>query len=225
MKQLKIWLLAVCCGAMLAVSCKKASYLTDEGLHKAQTPLTTYDYLKQHPWQMFDTLIQIIDHYQLQEEVNGAGTFFAPTDYAIETYMKAQRARRQLTDENALYNMDSLWLDIKADSLRQYIFADKIEIASLPAEDIVQKTSVAGIGMAVRKVRQTSGYNEWSSAPVYFLNLIKIKGTIDDPDAAPIPNDPFRDVSVQCQTTGILTRNGSGTVLHVLRNQHTFIRF
>jgi hypothetical protein len=47
---------------VLLNSCKKNSYLTDGGLHSAQPPLSTYEYLKQHSWQSFDTLITIIDH-------------------------------------------------------------------------------------------------------------------------------------------------------------------
>jgi hypothetical protein len=222
--KLKIGILAVCCGMLLVLSCKKNDYITDGGLHNPKTPLTTYEYLKGNAWHMFDTLLMVVDHYGLQEEMNSAGTFFAPTNRSINRYMVLQRDKKQLVDENAKYTMDSLYKDITADSVKQYFFADKLPITSLADEMPVAKTSMGNTPMAIRK-RKQDGYNQWSAEPVYFLYLIQVKGTLDDPNSLPAPGDKNIDISVQCQTTGIETSNGKGTLLHVLSNTHTFVRF
>ncbi|MNV98253.1 hypothetical protein D3C71_1934940 [compost metagenome] len=40
---------------LTVIGCKKAAYLTDDGLHTAEVNLSTYDYLAAHPHGMFDT--------------------------------------------------------------------------------------------------------------------------------------------------------------------------
>lgn len=49
-------------------------YLDDGGTHSAESNTTPYEYLSSHTYHMFDTLIQIIDHYGLEEEMNRAAT-------------------------------------------------------------------------------------------------------------------------------------------------------
>ncbi|MCK7556711.1 hypothetical protein MKQ70_17475 [Chitinophaga sedimenti] len=220
---MKIWLLAACSIFLLAIACKKADYLTDDGVHSAKTPLTAYEYLKNHSWKSFDTLVMIIDHYNLQEEVNSVGTIFVPTNRSINLYMEMRRAAKQQIDENAKYTMDSLYKDITADSLRQYFFADKLPMSALTGEDPVGIKAKTGQQRAYRKVRQT-GYTT-TVTPVYFMFFINVRGTIDDPNNPPPANDPGYDVTVRCQTTGIETRDGAGPLLHVLNNQHRFVRF
>ncbi|WP_295121429.1 hypothetical protein [uncultured Chitinophaga sp.] len=222
--KLNILLLAVCASLMVAVSCKKADYLTDSGVHSAKTPLTTYEFLKNHPWKSFDTLVTILDHYGLQEEVNGAGTFFAVTNRSIRNYMNMKQVQTEFWDENAKYTMDSLYRDLTADSIRQYMFADKIPVSALTSEDPVLKSSLAGTSMAVRKRRQQVS-TDFSFEPVYYLYLVKVRGGLDDPNNPPSGNDPNVDATVLCQTTGIETQNGKGTILHVLQNSHGFVRF
>ena len=65
-------------------ACTKKDYLTDTGIHNAVTPLNNTDYLATNQFKQFDTLLQIINRFDgLKDEVNKAGTFFAPTDYSI----------------------------------------------------------------------------------------------------------------------------------------------
>ena len=57
-------------------------YLDDGGTHSAESNTTPYEYLSSHTYHMFDTLIQIIDHYGLEEEMNRAATVFACSDFS-----------------------------------------------------------------------------------------------------------------------------------------------
>ena len=68
MKNKLLYLIIASLGLAYFTSCKKSEYLTDGGLSEAKTPLTTYDYLKQHKYHLFDTLIMVIDHYNMKEE-------------------------------------------------------------------------------------------------------------------------------------------------------------
>lgn len=205
---------------LLMSSCKKSEYLIDEGVHEAATSLTTYDYLKAHSWKSFDSLIAIIDHFGLKDEVNNAKTFFAPTDYSINRFFELKKASR---DENNPYTMDTLYKEISADSIRQYLFTQKLTLgAALEVAPPIQ--SLGKTSAVITKIRQTAyDYTQWSSNPVYLLYYTKVRGTLDDPNGNVDPNDPNRDTRVSCQTTGIET--SSGTTLHVLSNTHVFVRF
>lgn len=215
-------LIAVLAGA---VSCKKAAYLTDGGVHKAITPLSTYDYLAQHPWHLFDTLITIVDHYGLKDKVNAANTFFAPTNYSIGRYMTARLTEKQAVNAAATYTLDSLYKDLKTDSILQYMFNDKITLDNTQElqPKLYTSQTETGIKMGVMKELQTGGgYTERSNAPTYLLYFVKVRGDIDVPGTVPPANEA--DIRVVCQTTGILPQNGA-RILHVLSNLHTFSRF
>ncbi|MEO7212924.1 hypothetical protein [Mucilaginibacter sp.] len=210
--------------AILAIStgCKK-TYITDEGVHSAKTSLSTFDYLQNHPYHIFDTLTTIIKHYNMQDEVNKAGTFFAATDYSINRYLSLQNRRVQMIDENAKFTMDSLYARLTPDSLRQYLFTKQIKLTDFTDELIHENVNLAKISCGIRRIKSTDGaYYQYSSAPVYFLYYVKINGAVDVPGQLPTPANPV-DVTVSCQTQGIET--SSGGVLHVLSNTHTFVTF
>ena len=218
---IKLLLLCMLTGIMV-VSCKKSEYRTDEGVHNPITPLSNYDYLKQHSWNSFDTLVAIIDHFNLKDEVNKAATFFAPTNYSITRFINLKKLERR--DPNLPYTLDTLFKSIAADSIRQYLFSSKITLAESPTV-ITPFTSLGKTSCAVQRFLQTGGaYSQWGNTPVYSLFYIKVRGTMDDPNNPPAPNDPNADSRVICQTTGIQTSSGT-TILHVLNNTHTFVRF
>lgn len=216
------WLLIV--NMFLATGCKKSEYLTDGGVHDTKTSLSNYDYLQQNSWQLFDTLLLMVDHYQLKDEINKAATFFAPTDFSIARYLKLKLDSIHLIDENLTYTLDDMYGDLSADSVRQYLLGEKIELANAP-NTITPHITLAKTSCAVQKFLQTDeGYYRWGSSPVYSLYYIKVRGSLDDPNNPPLPNDPSVDSRVLCQTTGIGTSSGN-TVLHVLANTHVFVRF
>ena len=203
-------------------SCKKSSYLTDGGLSNPKSPLSTYEYLKQHQYHLFDTLIMVIDHYQMKEEVNAAQTFFAPTNYSINNYIRLRRAEVRLIDENATYTLNDMYNDVTADSLRMYCVKSRIELMTTPETATIVANN-ANTVTAAQRILQPRPNESWSSAPIYYLYFIKVVNGLD-PAGVTLPgDDPNRDIRAQCQTTGI--EPASGGILNVLSNQHTFIRF
>jgi hypothetical protein len=152
--------------------------------------------------------------------VNNAKTFFAPTDYSINRFFELKKMTR---DENNPYTMDTLYKEITADSVRQYLFNQKLTLTG--ASEVAAPIPTLGkTSAAITKIKQTSyDYTQWSRNPVYLLYYTKVRGALDDPNGTVDPNDPNRDTRVECQTTGIET--SSGTTLHVLNNSHVFVRF
>lgn len=222
MKKFSKYIVPVACIFLLASACKK-NYLTDSGLHDPRTPLNNYDYLAAHPWGLFDTLLLIVDRFDgLEAQLNEAATFFAPTDYSIARTITLRLQQRQAINPLATYTLDSLIDQITADSVRQYLFNDRIVLDE--AQELQSKpyTSIAGTSHGVMKELQTGTYQERSTAPTFLLYFAKVRGAVDVPGSIPPPNES--DIRVVCQTSGILTNNG-GTVLHVLSNTHSFVTF
>jgi hypothetical protein len=217
-------LLAGCCILFATISCKKGNYLTDTGIHNAVTPLSNYDYLAANQFKQFDTLLQIIDRFDgLKEEMNNAATFFAPTDFSILRSLNSRLAARQLINPSNTYTLDSLINNITEDSLRQYMFNEPITLDNAPELQAKAYTSKGNTNQAAIKVLQTAApYINRTTAPTYLLFFVKVRGALDTPGITPPTNES--DISVLCQTTGILTSNGT-KVLHVLNNLHFFSTF
>jgi|GEM_PF-128009 len=205
------------------LSCKKAAYLTDGGLHVPEVDQTTYDYLAAHPHGMFDTLLLLIDHFGLKDEVNNAKTFWASSDYSVNKYYQLKRDSVLRIDENATYSFAQFLDGIPVDSVRAYIYNDgpyNLESASTSYTNIRNAANLDGF--AYHKQRRPQG--AWSYQPVYFLYYVRIRGQADEisPDGiVTVPEDDQADVRVACQTSGI--RTASGTLLNVLDNRHIFI--
>lgn len=222
MKNYNLIILASVTFILASSSCKKADYLTDEGLHDAKSSLSTYEYLRQHSWHSFDTLITIIDHYNMKDEINSAGTFFASTNATVKRYMDLRLAQKKLTNDSAKYSLDSLYKDISADSLRQYLFKEKITLSNAPNIQPAPYTSLGKTSSAVfKQLQSTSTYTQYTTGQTYLLYLVKVRGQLDVPGITPPANEI--DINVQCQTTGI--EPATGGILHVLTNQHVFVRF
>ena len=87
-----------------------------EPIRQSRIPLLTNTCLR-HTYHMFDTLIQIIDHYGLEEEMNRAATVFACSDFSVKALLK--KRSDQLADEHGdegwTYTLDSLYRDFTAD--------------------------------------------------------------------------------------------------------------
>src|SRR5258706_12535127 len=98
-----------------AASCKKNNYLNDGGTHDPHTSLSTYDYLKANAYHDFDSTILLIDHFNLKDSVNKAGTFFAFTDYAVNRFMN-------LVGDTS---MEQLYGSTSSRFLTQYMFSSK----------------------------------------------------------------------------------------------------
>lgn len=195
------------------ISCKKDNYLTDGGKAQEKTSLSTYDYLAGHTYHYFDTVILIIDHFNLKDSVNKAGTFFAFTDYSVSTLMNTL----QVT------SLADLYTRISSKFVTQYMFGDSSLTLANASEAAVQVPNWAKDGSALSAIKKTEGsygINLVNSAPAYSyftLQYVKINGVLDGTPNAPPGDVP--DISIPCQTTGIKT--SSGTTLHVLANTAT----
>ncbi len=189
-------------------ACKKDGYLTDGGVSKAYTSLSTYDYLKNNQYHQFDTVIMLIDHYQLKNTVNSAKTFFAFTDMSVNGLMKTLKVTsiNQLTDS------------VSAKLFTQYMFNKTITLDDATLNSVLYTNEVGSVApSAIKKITTGVPVNLTNSAPTfnYFtLEYVKVNGVVDGSPGAPA-NDPV-DLALQCQTTGVQT--SSGTTLHVLVN-------
>jgi len=184
-------------------ACKKDNYLTDGGVHTATTPYSTYDYLAGNSYHIFDTVINIIDHFGLKDSVNKAGTFFAPTDYSVNRLMV----------NLGVDNMDSLYAHISSRFITQYLFSDTTITLQNAGTSPKIYNNWADTIAGVKKLAYTYGVVS-STLTYYVLQYVKINGYLDGSAGAPA-DDPT-DAVLNCQTTGIIT-SGS-TRLHVLSN-------
>jgi hypothetical protein len=235
MKQYRILLFICCLALVVLVSCRKTDYLTDEGVHDAKTPLNTYDYLKANQYKLFDTFLLVIDRFNLKEDLLKARTVFAVTDYSIRNYITLRQNAIRLIDANKSFTLDSLYANITADSVRQYFFNEEISLEAAPIEpEVTQVTSQGGTSCGYSKRQWTvlelngndPGLFAWTNSPIYGLYYTRIRGALDVPGITPPLNES--DIKVLCQTQGIQPKSDKGTYeqrLHVLSNQHTFVRF
>lgn len=202
-------------------SCKKNDYLVGGELHNPQFNGTTYDYLKTNP--LFDTLLLLIEKTGLQEEVNAAGcTFFAPTDYSITNYVKKvvqARKRLEANDENLVFEFGELDFDQLKDSVRAYLFPEKIERAGL-TKDGKLYTSKDSEQRHISLREDPTGEYQTGGLTIIpeYIYFSKVIGAVDPVDNSDVP-EAERDTRIIAQTTGIITTTG---VLHVLSNSHIF---
>ena len=204
------------------LSCKK-SYTIGGSKFVAQVNVSTYDYLKTN--HLFDTLVIMIDKMGLKDEVNQAGTFFAVTNYSIRNYVLAKQAYLQVIEnnENLVYTFDSLDLPSLKDTLRTYMFKDRI------TRDNISKigewrNSDEGDPRWIQLIPTTdyTNQNVFTTDPeyIYLTKVIPQPGFSVPTDSTQLGQvDPSQELQTLCQTTGILTTTG---VLHVLANSHTF---
>jgi len=202
-------------------SCKKNDYYIGGSLHNPNFNGTTYDYLKTNP--LFDTLVLLIDKTGLKDEVNAANnTFFAPTDYSIKKYVKEvvqERKRLEANDENLIFDFKDLDFAQLKDSVRAYIFSEKIERAGLDANGKYFNAKDGEKRHISLRDDPGGGYSSGglTNIPKY-VYFTKVIGTLDPLDNSSVPSEE-KDARIVAQTSGILTTNG---VLHVLANGHTF---
>ncbi|WP_162304835.1 DUF4859 domain-containing protein [Sphingobacterium olei] len=205
------------------MSCNKQDYLVDGGLHNAKVDVSTYDYLAQHPQGLFDTLVHIIDHFGLKEEINNASTLFAPTNYSIRRYYQAKWNELKAIDENATFSLEQMLETIHIDSLKAYIYPEghyDLSVANTTYTSIANAGNLSGF--VYHKQLQPAG--QWSFQPIYYLFYVKIRGEIDqvaDDGTVITPEGDFADLRIRCQTQGIET--ATGTIINVLANNHLFI--
>lgn len=213
---MKYIILLFCTG--LLFSCTNDDYLIDGGKANPYVNMTTYDYLKSNP--LFDTLVMAIDIAGLQEEVNAAGTFYAPTNFSLNEYIRDELELRKKLDADAVYTFDSIPVT-EFDSIRMYLFAETITRDSLIKEGRVY-TSLAGIDFKLSKEPQDAYQDDLVIKPEYLFFIKKIGSNFDSYEDTVNDNvaTKEKDERIRVQTSGIITTTG---VIHVLQNNHKFI--
>lgn len=200
-------------------SCKKDNYKNDGGKSDPHVNMTTYDFLKSNP--IFDSLVRIIDHAGMKDAVNDDITFFATTNYGAKDFVTARKIRNGVItgDENRPYTIDSLPVSEMKDSLKMYIYSGKIGREQMTTEGTSYDCALGPIPniQFLIKLRRTQDYNSYIDH-VDYVNFTKVIGTRDDKelDQNAIPQDQ-RDISYDCQTSGIITTTG---IVHVLSGNH-----
>ena len=182
-------------------SCKKDKYLVGGSLHNAKVNMSTYDFLKSNQAGLFDTLLLLVDKAGLKDKINQQGiSFFAPTDYAINTYLKVNASERKMK-----WTIDSLIkyeLPNFVDSINVYIVNKLLTYDNLTENGIEYPTLKEGSNCVVsyeKTLNPELGYNSnLTTIPriVYFT---------------------FNSLKTRVQTSGIETTTG---MVHVLANPH-----
>ena len=202
------------------VACKK-DYLSGGTILNPNVNLTTYDYLKTNP--IFDTLVLLIDKAGLKDEINGDITFFAPTDYAIQSLINIRTLEIQIkyNDENITYTIDSFPVNELRDSLRSYLFDNKITRNDVYLNaDKLYKNNINDQFSVL--LREGEPIPPTTTKPQY-MHIVKVIKGLDEKDADGYPVDGIpdekKDRDELIQTSGIITTTG---VLHVINNYHIF---
>jgi hypothetical protein len=206
-------------------SCKK-DYTIGGSVIDPHVNMTTYDYLKTNP--LFDTLLLLIDKTGLKDEVNSAGTFFAFTDYSITNYIEAKEAdlRVRRNDENLVYTFDSLDFTSLKDSVRAYIFKDKITRDNTTQTGKLFRSNDGELRLiSLVPIGSYTDGTVFTQTPkyIFYSKMIPFDGNPVPVDSTGIPGlKPEQLLTALCQTTGIITTTG---VLHVISNFHTFTNY
>ena len=206
-------------------SCKKDNYIIGGKLSNDSTNLTTYDYLKNNQYHVFDTLILLIDKAGMEQTINQKGiTFFAFTDHSINNYLQFKTAEVQNVDPFQQYNIDTLIkydLDVFKDSLEAYIIPSRIDYGQLTENGSLFETAMDSTWAAISfetTYDPNLGYTSTVSiAPrVEWFTIIKNKAAVPFSfSAAQLPDSV--GIHTLCQTSGIHTSTG---ILNVLSNSH-----
>jgi hypothetical protein len=191
------------------ISCKKDSYLKDGGLENANTPLSTYDYLKNNQYHQFDTVLMLADHFKLKDSINNAKTFFAFTDMSLRLLLVSMK------DTSLAQLEDSVTQNL----FRQYMFRQTINMSQATLIEVPYGNyTSAKSAIKITAANQVVYLNGSGVAfPYNTLDYVKVNGAVDG-SAGISPTDSV-DIVLPCQTTGIKT--STGTTLHVLVNSAT----
>jgi hypothetical protein len=213
---------------LLFASCAKDYIVggTKEDIYKYQNT-TTYDLLKTNP--LYDTLVMVIDTAGFKDKINEAGTtFFAPSDYAIYSYLSKRTQRAQITNQYAKWGLDSLFYYVKnnvkgtRDSLLLYLVKSPLPHSVLTDVGAKYPTQLPGDTAIVsyEYTKNTNlGYNPVvSGVPqvVYYTHLWKSYNLSPSNPAGQVPSSV--GIHTLVITSGLITKNG---IMNSLENSHT----
>lgn len=177
-----------------------------------------------------------IDSVQMHHDSIYTFTYVNSNGELVEDSLKYEKSSAYYK-----WDIDSLVACFPADSMRMYMFKERIvnnealvkdNIILAKQKDPGQYETVNGVPMGAVTVESTNtgdwdllqdGNILWETKP-WFLYLVKVRGEgLDNPqtDWATVPMSEQRverDITIGCRTTDIIT--STGTVLHVLHTAH-----
>ncbi|WP_164123271.1 fasciclin domain-containing protein [Sphingobacterium sp. xlx-130] len=212
---------------LLSPSCKKDEYRVGGDLHNPNINMTTYDYLKSNKYGLFDTLLLLVDKAGIKDKINQQGvTFFAPTDFAIKSYVELRTLALQKIDPFKKWTVDSIIkyeLPRFADSLDIYFVKENLPNRALTAEGKIYKNlkNKEVVASYEETFDENLGYNKNSSViprVVYYTYLYQSLSPGFEVDNISYPVG----IRTLVQTSNAQTNTGT---LHVLSNSHTLFYF
>jgi hypothetical protein len=223
MKNINKLIIVFVVASSVLVACKKDNYIIGGKVESTTTTLSTYEYLKNNRFKMFDTLLMLVDKAGVKDVINQQGiTFYAPTDFAINNYLQKKSLEAQKVNPFAKYTIDTLIkydLAKFKDSLNAYIIPQKVTYSSLTQSGVVFNTAKQG-SQAVISFETTYdpnlGYTSAVSTAPKIEYYTFIKGKLPSVVVASSIPDTV-GVRVLCQTSGLTTSTGQ---LNVLSNTH-----
>lgn len=212
---------------LLLAACKK-DYIVggvEEDIYKYQNT-TTYDVLKTDP--LYDTLVMLIDTAGFKDKVNTENTtFFAPSDFAIYSYLSKRTQRAQITNQYAKWGLDSLFYYVRnniqgtRDSMQLYLVKKSLPHSALTDVGVKYPTQLTGDTAIVsyEYTKNTNlGYNPVvSGVPqvIYYTHLWKSYNLSPSNPASAVPSSV--GVHTLVKNSGIITKNG---IMNGLENSH-----
>lgn len=219
-------ILYICIGLLLTFSSCQNDYLIDGGISSPYAYVTTVEYLKANPQKRFQNILTFYEKAGMLDLLNTPGaTVFMPSDYSLNSYVLQirEQKREEYNDLNYAFTLDSLFahIDEYKENLKMYIVPETIN-----RDDV-------GSGREVKSLLGNDMYIYMQESPLYtgdsdnvpalpnskpwFLYYRLIINGLDPSDEELEANDPNKDESSMCQTSGIITTTG---ILHTLEDYH-----
>ncbi len=201
MKTYIIAILALC----VFCACSEDDYLVDGGISDPHVNMTTLDFLKSHS--QLDTLALLITRAELEDEVNGNATLFAPTNYSIQRYVNARLAELRQADPQAEYTVNDIPVDTLKKYMGAYIINEKVTRADMKEEGKIY-TTLNGEERMISLEPETEYSGQLSDKPEYVYYTIRYGSDWEDPNTT---------TKLLVSTSNLISTNG---VIHVLKSNH-----
>lgn len=222
---MKKYILSVILCTITLVSCVDDDYKLDGGISQQYVNMSTYDYLKSHPYHYFDTLVMSIDKTGLKEAIDGEVTLFATSHFSFRKYIDIQttRGRDKYGDQTYRYTFDSIPDDVLRDSLSMYIFEGKMTREYIMAEGELDgqqgivATNIIGTNLRISLQPQDDYKDQLKEKPRYVYLTYKRGKNWDKWDDNNVAAAEI-DTRVRIQTSNLISTTG---VIHVMENSHT----
>ncbi len=130
--------------ALLLVNCQDESYLHDSGVHNPYYEGTIMDYLESRP-DYFKTTVEVVKLAGMEDVLeNQTVTFFAPTDWSINTSVNALSRYLYQNGSDSIKDLRQIKPEVWKEFLSMYIVPDKYLLNDIPQLDTTLVSSFPG---------------------------------------------------------------------------------